>query len=149
VIQIGIDPFYQNYPIRSFPCDLAIQSDSSVAIPLLAEALSDHIKKIQDRITKRYQHVHTLHKEQRNAWRQALEKVRHSSPLDPLWVSHCINRVKDENTIIFNEYDLQTSGRMIKKCPAMAANLSHRFRLKSLCESYEEETIKDFSFRHK
>jgi acetolactate synthase I/II/III large subunit len=109
VIQMGIDPFYQNYPIRSFPCDLAIQADSSVAVPLLTEALSDHIKKIQDRVTTRYQHVYALHKEQRNAWRQALEKVRHSSPLDPLWVSYCINSVKDENTIIFNEYDLAFS----------------------------------------
>ena len=106
VIHMGIDPFYRNYPMRSFPCDLAIQSDSSVAIPLLTEALYKQRYRFQARIMDRYERVETIHKEQRRAWRRALENVRHSSPLDPIWVSHCINEIKDEHTIIFNEYDL-------------------------------------------
>ena len=106
VIQLGVDPFYQNYPIRSFPCDQAIRADSAVAIPLLTNALMEHRKNTRNRITKRYEEVHALHKEQRSTWRKALENVRHDSPLDPLWVSHCIDAIKDEDTIIFNEYDL-------------------------------------------
>ena len=32
--------------------------------------------------------------------------MRDDSPLDPLWISHCINEVKGEDSIVVNEYDL-------------------------------------------
>jgi acetolactate synthase I/II/III large subunit len=32
VIQMGVDPLYADYPIRSFPCDVAIRGDSGVSI---------------------------------------------------------------------------------------------------------------------
>ena len=50
VIHLGLDPFYSNYPIRSFPCDLAIRADSVAAIPMLTEALAGHRKAAQARI---------------------------------------------------------------------------------------------------
>jgi acetolactate synthase-1/2/3 large subunit len=106
VIHMGLDPSYSNYPIRSFPCDLAIRADSSVAIPMLTEALAPHRKRVRRSITARLKRLQTIHEQQRAAWRQALEHVRDDSPLDPLWVSHCINEIKDDDTIIVNEYDL-------------------------------------------
>ena len=106
VIHLGLDPIYSTYPIRSFPCDLAIRADSSAAIPLLTEALAAHRKGQQRSITARVKRLQAVHEQQRAAWRQAVENVRHDSPLDPVWVSHCINEIKDENTIIVNEYDL-------------------------------------------
>jgi acetolactate synthase-1/2/3 large subunit len=106
VIQMGLDPFYTNYPIRSFPCDLAIRADSSAAIPLLTEALAPHRKRAQRSITARFKRLQAVHAEQRAAWRQAMENVRNDSPLDPLWISHCINEIKDDDTIVVNEYDL-------------------------------------------
>ncbi len=106
VIHMGLDPFYSNYPIRSFPCDVAIQADSVAAIPMLTTALTEHRKAAQARIEARFQHVKALHDQQRAAWREALEHVRNDSPLDPLWVSHCINEIKGDDSIIINEYDL-------------------------------------------
>jgi acetolactate synthase-1/2/3 large subunit len=106
VMHLGIDPFYSNYPIRSFPCDLAIRADSVAALPMLTEALAGHRQAAQARIAARFQHVKALHDQQRAAWREALEHVRDDSPLDPLWVSHCINEVKGDESIVVNEYDL-------------------------------------------
>jgi acetolactate synthase-1/2/3 large subunit len=106
VIQMGIDPLYSRYPVRSFPCDLSISADSVVAIPMLLEALAPYRKRAQRRITARFKRLQTLHDQQRATWREAMESVRHDSPLDPLWVSHCINEIKDEGTIIVNELDL-------------------------------------------
>jgi acetolactate synthase-1/2/3 large subunit len=106
VIQMGLDPFYSTYPIRSFPCDLAIRADSSVAIPMLTEALAPHRKRVQRSITARFKRLQAVHTKQREAWQQALESVRDDAPLDPLWVSHCINEIKDDDTIVVNEYDL-------------------------------------------
>jgi len=106
VIQMGIDPVYSNYPIRSFPCDVAVRADSSVAIPLLTAALVPHRGTAQDRIAARYERLKALHDQQRSAWQEALENVRDDSPLDPQWITHCINEIKDDDTIIVNEYDL-------------------------------------------
>jgi acetolactate synthase-1/2/3 large subunit len=106
VIHLGIDPFYSNYPIRSFPCDLALQANSAAAIPLLTEALAPHRKRLQQSIASRFTRLKTIHDRQRAAWREALESVRHDSPVDPQWVSYCINEIKDDDTIIVNEYDL-------------------------------------------
>lgn len=106
VMHLGIDPFYSRYPIRSFPCDLPIRADSVVAIPMLTAALQEHRQAAHDRITTRFQQVKAIHDQQRAAWREALEHVRHDSPLDPLWITHCINAIKGDDSIIVNEYDL-------------------------------------------
>ncbi|MEE8305212.1 MAG: thiamine pyrophosphate-requiring protein [Candidatus Tectomicrobia bacterium] len=106
VIHMGLDPSYSSYPIRSFPCDLAIRADSSVAVPQLTDALASHRQRAQDRIAARFEHLKAIHEQQRAAWREALEGVRDDSPLDPQWVSHCIDEIKDDDTIIVNEYDL-------------------------------------------
>jgi acetolactate synthase-1/2/3 large subunit len=106
VIQMGIDPLYSQYPVRSFPCDLSIRADSVVAIPMLLEALDPYRKRAQRRITTRFKRLQTLHDQQRATWREAMVSVRNDSPLDPLWVSHCINEIKDNGTIIVNEFDL-------------------------------------------
>ena len=78
----------------------------SAALPLLTEALAGHRTAAQTRIAARFQHVKALHDQQRSAWREALEHVRDDSPLDPLWVSHCINAMKGDDSIVVNEYDL-------------------------------------------
>jgi acetolactate synthase-1/2/3 large subunit len=106
IIQMGIDPFYSRYPIRSFPCDVAIRGDSAVAIPMVAEALAHRCSGDQRRIRTRFKRIKAMHEEKRAGWREALKKVRNDSPLDPLWISHCIDEVKTEDTIIVNEYDL-------------------------------------------
>lgn len=106
VIHLGIDPFYSNYPIRSFPCDLALRADSVAAIPMLTEALEGHRKSILPRIETRFQQLQGLHRQQRAAWREALEQVKDDSPLDPQWITHCIDEIKGDDSIVVNEYDL-------------------------------------------
>jgi acetolactate synthase-1/2/3 large subunit len=106
VIQMGIDPFYSTYPIRSFPRDLAIRADSSVGIPILTEALAPYRSRSQRRIAARVKRVKAIHQQNLAAWRRGLERVRNDSPLDPMWVSHCISEIKDDDTILVNEYDL-------------------------------------------
>jgi acetolactate synthase-1/2/3 large subunit len=106
VMHLALDPFYRNYPIRSFPCDMAMQADSVAALPMLTAALAEHRKAARARIEARFEYVKALHDQQRASWREALDHVRDDSPLDPLWVSYCINEVKDADSIVVNEYDL-------------------------------------------
>ncbi len=106
VIHMGIDPLYSALPVRSFPCDLAIRADCTVAIPMLIEALTCRRRHAESLILQRFQRLQDIHRQQRIAWREEMERVRHDSPLDPLWISHCIDAVKDDDTLVFNEYDL-------------------------------------------
>ncbi|MBM3223594.1 MAG: thiamine pyrophosphate-requiring protein [Candidatus Tectomicrobia bacterium] len=103
VMHLAPDPFYSHYPIRSFPCDLAIRADAVAALPMLTEALEPFQKAAQTRIAARFQHVQTLHDQQRASWREALHHVQDDTPLDPLWVSHCINACKGDDSIVINE----------------------------------------------
>ncbi|MDR3556448.1 MAG: thiamine pyrophosphate-requiring protein [Syntrophobacteraceae bacterium] len=106
VIQLGVDPLYSRYPIRSFPRDLAIRSDPATALGMLHEALSKDFGNMEHQIAERFARIEALHHGQRAAWRKELEKARHSCPLDPAWVSHCIDAIRDEKTVLVNEYDL-------------------------------------------
>ena len=106
IIQMGIDPGFIDCPIRSFPCDLSIKADLVVALPMLVEALSAHRKPAEKRIADRFERVRELHDQQRRSWLEAGEKASRQSPLDQVWVSRCINEIKDDDTIVVNEYDL-------------------------------------------
>ena len=109
VIHLGIDPLYSRYPMRSFPRALAIRADPATAIRMLDEVLSSHCAGMRKKIAERFARIEALHNAQRAAWRKEAENARDSSPLDPVWVSRCINEAKDEETVIVNEYDLLPS----------------------------------------
>lgn len=106
VIHIGLDPVYAQYPMRSYPSDMLIQADPAVTLRLLANALAPHRDAQSARVETRFQRLEETHDRQHEEWRSALEQVQNDSPLDPRWVSKCIDDVKDDDTILINEYDL-------------------------------------------
>ena len=104
VIQCGLDPLFARYPIRGFPCDLAITGSTVAIISALSAALEDSVD--SESVARRRRAV----KDERDAltasWQRALEAGARKAPLDPAWVSHCIDRAKDPNSIVINEYTL-------------------------------------------
>lgn len=106
IIQMGVDPFFSRYPVRGFPCDIPLVADSAVAIPLLTQELSRSRPKAQRAIAQRFQRIKAQHDAWEHAARLRREQVQHDQPLDFEWVSHCIDQVKDDETIFVNEYDL-------------------------------------------
>jgi acetolactate synthase I/II/III large subunit len=106
VIHMGIDPFFSRYPVRGYPCDIPIVADSGVAIPLLTQELNRSGAKDGSGIAERFKRVTACHEAQRRAARERLAQVQHDRPIDFEWVSHCIDRVKDDETVLVNEYDL-------------------------------------------
>jgi acetolactate synthase I/II/III large subunit len=44
VIHIGQDPLHSRFPVRNFPCDLALTGDTSDVIMALADAASDYLE---------------------------------------------------------------------------------------------------------
>ena len=57
VIHIGADPHFENYPIRGFPCDLAIRASAVTALPQLEKAKSAHEKSTNAKIDARREKI--------------------------------------------------------------------------------------------
>jgi acetolactate synthase-1/2/3 large subunit len=45
IIHIGADPIFANYPLRGFPCDLAISGVIGATLPALTQALATREKR--------------------------------------------------------------------------------------------------------
>jgi acetolactate synthase-1/2/3 large subunit len=104
IIQAGVDPLHSRIPVRGFASDVTITGDAAL---VLAD-LSDHLDGVSS------QSVLDARREWVKAHcRRLLEEVElirtaaaKSSPVNPAWASHCIDRAKDERAIVVNEYTL-------------------------------------------
>jgi len=104
VVQCGLDPLFTRYPIRGFPCDVAIAGSVVATLAALTAALADGID--ADLVARRRSRVRDERAALTGEWQAARDAGAHKSPLDPAWVSHCIDRSKDPRAIVINEYTL-------------------------------------------
>jgi acetolactate synthase-1/2/3 large subunit len=102
VIQCGLDPLFTRYPIRGFPCDVAITGSTRATLSALTTALENGAETVTPRRRWIAEERATL----TAAWKTALDAAARRAPLDPAWVSHCIDRAKDPRSIVINEYTL-------------------------------------------
>ncbi len=106
IIQLRSDPMYSRYPLRGYPADIALAAEPAAALRLLIEEMEPYRGQEAQKISTRFEALSKEHSRQRQAWREQAEGVKNDKPIDPLWVSACINQVKDAETILINEYDL-------------------------------------------
>ena len=104
MVHLGVDPLFQRYPIRGFPCDLAITGAPATALPALAAALERHAE--QDTIAARRQRIGTVREAQHAGWRKTRETVAGLRPIHMAWASACIADAKSDDAIVVNEYTL-------------------------------------------
>ena len=104
VIQLGLDPFFSRYPMRSFPCDVPIVADPAVALPLLAQAVRQRAS--ADRVAARRQRLAAAHRASRAAWAEAAEAERTRVPVGFQWGARCLRDILGPETIAVNEYPL-------------------------------------------
>jgi len=106
IIHLGTDPMHSKYPVWGFPVDVAITTHPETGIAALTRALEPYLAANRPKIAERSGLWADVHKKQRSAWRARSQAAKNDKSLDPAWVSHCINEVKDRDTICVNEYDL-------------------------------------------
>lgn len=101
MVHIGPDPFFSNYPVRGFEMDLAIGGSSSIALCKLEEELKtvSDPEKAGSRITV----LNKLNEERVAERNEIVAAAADSSPINPVWVAHCINKLKDDDTVVVNE----------------------------------------------
>jgi acetolactate synthase-1/2/3 large subunit len=104
VIHIGLDPLFQNTPIRGFLCDLAIQSLVAPALGELAALLEPLVE--EGRIDARRKRIAAERASLIEKLERQRAELRHARPIHPAWISHCIGEAKDEDAIVISEYPL-------------------------------------------
>lgn len=102
VIHVGHDPLHGQIPIRGFQCDLAITSGTAPFLSDLAVEMEALAIEPGQR-AKRVAGLRDALVERRAAF---LDKMRDATPIHPAWISHCLDKVKDEDTIAISEYTL-------------------------------------------
>ena len=107
VIQVASDPLFSGYPIRGFPSDLTLGGAPRLTLEALAEAGA---RLVDPRaVAERRRLWETEHTRLRQAWAARAKAVSNDTPIDMAWVSRCIADRIDEQTLVVNEYDLDTT----------------------------------------
>jgi len=106
VIHMGSDPLHGYVPVRGHPCDIALACGTAQGLRVLHNALAEHETKAKLRIDKRRSSLSESWKALRDSWRKKLESIKGQTPVHPAWITHCINEIKGEDTIVVKESPL-------------------------------------------
>ena len=106
VIQMGPDPMFSDLPIRGFPCDIGITCSVAPGLRGLAAALEGHARSAAPRIGARRKAMEAAVAERREQRLETIARVKDETPIHPHWITHCINEIKDDDSIIVRESQL-------------------------------------------
>ena len=107
VIHLGADPLFENYPVRGFPCDLAIKGSSGISLSQLADAMESREKASKAKIDGRRSQIADKKSEQTDTNRARIEKIASgAAAMDNAWVAHCLNQIKQDQDILVSESQL-------------------------------------------
>jgi acetolactate synthase-1/2/3 large subunit len=109
IAHIGEDPAFTRYPMRSFPCDLAIKASAAATLAALQTALAGRLAREEARVATRRRRLAA-----EAAKRRAAVAAQTKSPgerISPEHLSRVIGEVLPDATI-FNEYPL-----ILDHCP--------------------------------
>jgi acetolactate synthase-1/2/3 large subunit len=109
LIQIGVDPLFHRLPMRGFPVDISVAADPAEALKAIRTNVVKKIARdssVTAAINKRAAEARAQHdrvfKEQRAEAANDGRKAR----ITKRFLSRCIGDVVDDETVIFNEYNL-------------------------------------------
>ncbi|MBL8150556.1 MAG: thiamine pyrophosphate-requiring protein [Blastocatellia bacterium] len=107
VIQIGVDPLCQQIPMRSFPSDITLAGDPTKIVRSLTELLASQ-KSLEDskKIAERASLIASAHNEIFTCVRSKASEDIDREKITKRFLSYVIGRVVDDETVIFNEYNL-------------------------------------------
>jgi acetolactate synthase-1/2/3 large subunit len=108
VIAVGRDPLFSRYPMRGFRIDLSLPGAPRLTLSALCEALASQPLD-GAAVRERSERCAAQHELLQARLRARAEAGRDKAPLDKTWVSHCLERVRDEQTIVVNELGLDMS----------------------------------------
>ena len=106
VIHIAADPMYQIVPVRGFPADISLTCPADIGFRSLLPVMAEHANGAKDKIAIRRDKITAAHAALEEGWRSKLEKEKTQSPISPAYISHCLNNLRDPDTIMVKESPL-------------------------------------------
>jgi acetolactate synthase-1/2/3 large subunit len=106
VVHMGPDPLHGYVPVRGHPCDIALACATAEGLQVLNETMAEHEARAKMRIDKRRASLAQQWKTLRDGWRKKLEAAKSQTPVHPAWITHCIDQIKNEDTIVIKESPL-------------------------------------------
>ena len=106
VIHMGTDPLYAGYPVRGYPCDIAVAAPSSISLPLLSGFMKASFRDYKEAIAYRRTHIEGARKKVRAGWRQMEEDMETATPIKASWLARCVSDLMDQDSILINEMGL-------------------------------------------
>jgi len=103
VIHMGTDPLYSGYPMRGYPCDIAIAAPSSVSLPALSAAMEKGFSAHEVNIAARRARIDDVRETVRDRWREMEKGMETAAPIKPAWLARCVSELMDEDAILINE----------------------------------------------
>jgi len=103
VIHMGTDPLYSGYPMRGYPCDIAIAAPSSVSLPALSAAMEKGFAAHEVNIAARRARIDDVRETVRDRWREMEKGMETAAPIKPAWLARCVSELMDEDAILINE----------------------------------------------
>jgi acetolactate synthase I/II/III large subunit len=105
IVQIGEDPLYARYPMRSFPSDLTLVANARAVLEALEPALADRLPR--SAVSERHAHLAQRSDNLRSGWLADAHKAGRSDAINIVWLNHCLREVVDRDTIAINEYSFR------------------------------------------
>jgi acetolactate synthase-1/2/3 large subunit len=105
IVQIGEDPLYARYPMRSFPSDLTLTANARAVLDALEPALADRLPRAA--VAERHARLAKRSDELRRGWQAEAEKVGRGEAINIAWMNYCLREVVDRDTIVINEYSFR------------------------------------------
>src|SRR5204862_2332653 len=103
-VQIGEDPLYARYPMRSFPSDLTMTATALSVLEALEQALQGrrgaHVEERRTRLVARSAKLHAQ-------WREEAEQAGRGTKNNLAWLNHCLRDVVDRDTAVISEYSFR------------------------------------------
>lgn len=105
MVQIAVDPLFQDIPLRSFPSDVSLAANPVIALQKLHEKLlSLDVKK-----SERAKEIEKIHETLFHEASQKAQKDANKQSITKSYVSYCIGQVMDQYMVFFNEYPLNST----------------------------------------
>lgn len=104
IVQIGEDPVFARYPMRSFPSDLTITATALSALEALEQALADRQGPYVDERRKR---LARRSAELQAGWREEANRASSQGHNTLAWLNYCLREVVDRDTIVISEYSFR------------------------------------------
>ena len=108
VIHMAVDPLVSRHPFREYEADLLIAGDPVAGLDMLREALAN-AGKTKSALNGRRKTVATAREEMRQQREKLAKSVKDQTPIHPVWLAHCLNRLKAEDAVVVNELGVPPS----------------------------------------